>query len=350
MKLSVCYIVRNEAKVLERSLKSILAVADEIIVVDTGSTDETKAIALRYTANVFDFAWADDFSLARNVSFAHATGNYVMWMDADDVLFPQDAQILCKAKGRLGAADVWMLPYRLQRNGKTETEFLRERILKNDGTFVWQGVVHEVIVPHGKVCCLKAAVSHCKEEAPYSTRNLHLYEKALQKQPLNARDTFYYARELYFHGYYETALERFQAFLRSDGWVENKIQACLDSYRCYLALGREEEALSALCYAFALDVPHAEVCCALGYHFQARAQYRASNEWFLRATRCSKKHERGAFVSPQCYDYLPWLEMCVNYARLGDVLRAKRCNDRALKANPTSAAALGNKRILEELR
>ena len=131
MKLSVCYIVRNEAKVLERSLKSILAVADEIIVVDTGSTDETKAIALRYTANVFDFAWADDFSLARNVSFAHATGNYVMWMDADDVLFPQDAQILCKAKGRLGAADVWMLPYRLQRNGKTETEFLRERILKS---------------------------------------------------------------------------------------------------------------------------------------------------------------------------------------------------------------------------
>ena len=82
--LSVCMIVKNEAHQLATALANFKPFADEIVVVDTGSTDATKAVAHRFTAQVSDFPWCDDFSAARNVSLERAHGDYVLWMDADD--------------------------------------------------------------------------------------------------------------------------------------------------------------------------------------------------------------------------------------------------------------------------
>ncbi len=79
-------IVKNEEAVLARALKTAKIYADEIIVVDTGSTDKTVNVALSFTPNVFYFSWRDDFSAARNFAFEAATGDYVMWLDADDVI------------------------------------------------------------------------------------------------------------------------------------------------------------------------------------------------------------------------------------------------------------------------
>jgi glycosyltransferase involved in cell wall biosynthesis len=84
--LSVCMIVKDEANHMEEALANFQAFADEIIVVDTGSSDETKAIAYRFTPFVFDFEWCDDFSAARNYSLAMAHGRYILWLDADDRL------------------------------------------------------------------------------------------------------------------------------------------------------------------------------------------------------------------------------------------------------------------------
>ena len=85
MTLSVCMIVRDEAQVIARSVNCALSVADEVIVVDTGSADDTRKIALSLGAKVYDFEWTDDFSAARNFSFSLASGDYIMWLDADDV-------------------------------------------------------------------------------------------------------------------------------------------------------------------------------------------------------------------------------------------------------------------------
>jgi len=84
VKLSVCYMVKNEAENLPISLASIKDAADEIIVVDTGSTDNTKAIALEYGAQVFDFPWQDDFSAPRNFAIEHAKGVWILFLDADE--------------------------------------------------------------------------------------------------------------------------------------------------------------------------------------------------------------------------------------------------------------------------
>ena len=84
--LSLCMIVRNEEQALPKCLESVKGLVDELIVVDTGSTDATVDIAKRFGAKVYTFAWIDDFSAARNVSLKYATGDWILWLDADDVL------------------------------------------------------------------------------------------------------------------------------------------------------------------------------------------------------------------------------------------------------------------------
>jgi len=84
--ISLCMIVKNEEAVLDRCLSSIADLMDEIIIVDTGSTDRTKEIASRYTNQIYDFPWQNDFSAARNFSFSKATMDYIYTADADEVL------------------------------------------------------------------------------------------------------------------------------------------------------------------------------------------------------------------------------------------------------------------------
>ena len=113
--ISLCMIVKNEEAVLARCLDSVKEVVDEIVIVDTGSTDKTKEIAAQYTGLVYDFAWDDNFSAARNASFARATKDYILWLDADDVLLPADRQMLGQLKQTLPCdIDVVMMRYKIQ--------------------------------------------------------------------------------------------------------------------------------------------------------------------------------------------------------------------------------------------
>ena len=90
MKISVCYIVKNEEKNLPLSLETMKDIADELIVADTGSSDRTRQIAAAAGARVLDFAWRDDFAAARNFALRHAMGEWVVFPDADEgFLYPE---------------------------------------------------------------------------------------------------------------------------------------------------------------------------------------------------------------------------------------------------------------------
>lgn len=92
LKLSLCMIVKNEQEDLSRCLDAIKKFVDEIVLVDTGSTDKTKEIAKKYTQKVFDFKWKNDFAAARNESLKHATGDWILCLDADEIVSPEDLQ------------------------------------------------------------------------------------------------------------------------------------------------------------------------------------------------------------------------------------------------------------------
>src|SRR5690625_3830804 len=90
MTVSLCMIVKDEEQTIARCLQSVAHFVDEIVIVDTGSSDGTKAICRRFTDRLLDFPWIDDFSAARNFSFSKATKDFILWLDADDVISEAD--------------------------------------------------------------------------------------------------------------------------------------------------------------------------------------------------------------------------------------------------------------------
>ena len=168
-------IVKDEEDVLERALSSIKDIADEIIIVDTGSTDMTKEIAAKFTDKIFDFEWCDDFSKARNYSFSKATQDYCMWLDADDDLLEADQKELMKLKETLSPeTSVVMMRYNtgFDNDGKPTFTYYRERLLRREDQFYWEGFVHEVISPRGKMEYSEIAITHRKIKAGNPLRNI----------------------------------------------------------------------------------------------------------------------------------------------------------------------------------
>ncbi|MBI2657731.1 glycosyltransferase [Candidatus Woesearchaeota archaeon] len=94
--ISLCMIAKNEEKYLEQCLDSVKDLADEIIIVDTGSTDKTKEIAKKFNAKIIDFKWIDDFSAARNESLKHATKDWILVLDADEAIDKEDLEKIKK--------------------------------------------------------------------------------------------------------------------------------------------------------------------------------------------------------------------------------------------------------------
>lgn len=345
--ISLCMIVKDEEAVLARCLDSAAGIADEVIIVDTGSSDRTKEIAARY-GRALDYAWQDDFAAARNFSFAQATQDFILWLDADDVIESQDKTRFLQLKQELDdTIDVVMLPYHtaFDERGHPAYTYYRERLLRRAAGFRWKGAVHECIAPCGNIRYGDAAVSHHKEKTLDSDRNLRIYEGMLARgERLDARGQFYYARELMMHQKYTQAIAAFETFLqRTDGWVENQIEACRNLADCFLALGQRDPARQALVRSFVMDHPRGETCCALAALDMEDGRLEQARFWYETALRTPYAEQNGAFVKPMCYGYVPCLGLCVCCDRLGRHAEAAEWNERAAVYWPDSPAVAYNR-------
>lgn len=146
MNISVCIIVKNEQNNIEHCLKCLTPYMPEIIVVDTGSTDNTKAIASQYTDRVYDFPWINDFAAAKNFAISKATNSYVMVLDSDEFIESLDIQKLQEELqkhpyqvGRIFRRNVF------ERNGiqQENTEWIN-RIFSKE-LFHYEGCIHEQV-------------------------------------------------------------------------------------------------------------------------------------------------------------------------------------------------------------
>lgn len=350
--ISLCMIVRNEEDVLARCLDSVRELVDEIVLVDTGSTDGTKAIAARYTDRIYDFEWIDDFSAARNYSFSKAVMEFQMWLDADDVMEEGDRNDFIQLKSELESeTDVVMLPYHVafDQEGKPTMTYYRERLLRRSRSFTWQGAVHEVITPVGAIRYGTAAVCHRKLRPSDPDRNLKIYETIKEREGItDPRSQFYYGRELYYHKRYEEAAAVFQMFLlEGRGWLENTIEACLNLSQCLENLGNRDGALMALFQSFRYDEPRPELCCAIGNWFlkEAGSDTRLLKQavyWYSRATEGEENPKNGGFINPDCSGFIPDIQLCVCYDRMGDRENALKYHRLAGQKKPTHPSVLLN--------
>jgi glycosyltransferase involved in cell wall biosynthesis len=202
--LSLAMIVKNEAENLPRLAESVRGCYDEWVIVDTGSTDNTKEIARSLGAVVYDFTWVDDFSAARNFAFSKITSDYGFWLDGDDVLHNREAFIDFK-NNSMKYFDYVLAKYNyaLDKDGKPIVSFARERIFKMSTKPEWNYFVHEGVKPPAGArmhYCTNWAINHLRTDEDMKkdkSRNLNIFEVKKKEGKLDGRLTFYYGKELY---------------------------------------------------------------------------------------------------------------------------------------------------------
>lgn len=270
--LSLCMIVKNEEEMLGGCLEFVKDWVDEMIVVDTGSTDRTKEIALEHGAQVYDFEWIEDFAAARNFSKSKATSDYVLALDADERLNPGDGELLRESLNKVDPnfkVIFMILSNAVSRhssmadvmNGKNRqgSPVLLPRILKNVEGNDWKGAIHETPgLTNGRFGRIDANIIHLGGDLEWrstrhkSERNLDML---LQRRDASGEHTplfwSYLASEFYHAGRKAEFLEALEK-----GWlglkeaIGNKVITNNGMISVYPSLllqqGRVSEGLEAL--------------------------------------------------------------------------------------------------------
>jgi glycosyltransferase involved in cell wall biosynthesis len=346
-------IVKNEEDVLARCLNSIKDIVDEIIIVDTGSTDQTKEIAKEFTGNIYDFKWIQDFSAARNFAFSKASQDFILWLDADDVLLEENHESFLRLKEELNPEiDTVMLKYNVgfDEEGNVTFSFYRERLVRRADNFKWVEPVHEYIQTSGNTILRDIPITHKKIHAS-TDRNLAIYESMQKKRKhFSTRGLYYYAKELLDHQKYVEAIQKYQKFLdRSDGWVEDKINACFSLSICYQFTNQNNKILQILYQSFEFDTPRAEICCRIANHFQELQQYKQAIFWYETATKLEQPKDNRGFILHDYWGFIPNIQLCVCYDKLGKLEEAMKYNEKAASFKPNSPAVIYNRNYFSNI-
>ncbi|PZU88082.1 MAG: glycosyl transferase [Chryseobacterium sp.] len=354
MKISLCLIVKNEEEVLARCLESARDFADEIIVVDTGSTDKTKEIAKQFTDKIYDFEWINDFSAARNFAFSKATMDYQMWLDADDVVPEKSVKQINELKGTLNDdVEIVTMKYVLSidQNDKPTFHSTRERLFKRSKNYEWIDPVHECIPLIGNLHYTDIEIWHKKTKLEVlSTRNIDIYRNLENRgEKFSPRQLYYYARELREHNETGKAIIYYEKFLETGlGWVEDNIAACHQLAVDYNNIGAKEKVLPILLKTFEYDTPRPEICCQLGYYYKDAENYGQAFKWFDLATKLPKADYIG-FTFSDYSGYIPNIEACVCLSHLGNYHQANEYNERAALARPDCPYVKQNREYLKAM-
>ena len=209
-------IVKNEKAFLEECLLSVQGLVDEIVIVDTGSSDKTKEIALKFGAMVYDFEWCDDFSLARNESLKYATGDWILVLDADEVIAKEDFGTLKNAinnKKFLGYSlihrnytnDQRASEWRSNKNDNYRESLVADgwweaniiRLFINEKQVKFEGLVHETVDEAlsslGEISFLEVPIHHYgKLDITKLKEKYKLYEKIGKKKLIDDNFNSYY--------------------------------------------------------------------------------------------------------------------------------------------------------------
>lgn len=288
--ISLCMIVKNEEKVLARCLDSVRGLMDEIIVVDTGSTDRTREIAAEYTDRVYEFAWTDDFAAARNFAFSKAGMDYIYSADADEVLDKENRERLRILKETLlPEVEIVQMKYGNQLQNNTVYNFdeeYRPKLFKRVRRFVWEEAIHETVRTQPVIYDSDVVITHLPETV-HAGRDFRAFQKSLAKgQTLSARLHGIYARELFIVGKKEDFLEAAPFFEQSAADVsrggDETVQACLVAAR---AARLRKDDLCFFKYIIKVIAGNecSEGCFELGEFYLDREDYEEAAVWFYNA-------------------------------------------------------------------
>lgn len=321
--VSLCMIVKNEEQILKRCLDSLAGLMDEIIIVDTGSTDATKEIAAKYTDKVYDFVWIDDFSAARNFAFSKAGMEYIYSADADEMLDEKNRAAFLQLKQTLlPEIEIVQMYYANQLSHGTIYNFdkeLRPKLFKRNRTFWWQGAIHEQIAITPVIYDSEIEICHMPQNS-HKDRDLAAFERLTRAgEILDKRLHNIYAKELFISGEEKDFLAA-RAFFQASctdsmrGDEELKEAACVAARAARLA-GDVADFFKYAMKVVACD-GCAEICCELGEYYRQIEDYDEAVVWFYNAA-----YETECILSVRSGREIPLKGLADCYRALGNAVQ-----------------------------
>ncbi len=230
MKLSACLITKNEERCLARGIESMKDIIDELIVVDTGSTDSTVEIAESFGAKIFHFQWIDDFAAARNYAIEQATGDWILFLDADQwFCTPGDARNLKQYLINLKLPNAYALALRELNVDRREPTVVKEqimtcRVFRNIPACRYRRPIHEQITkPAGMLLVYDEELEVALFHDGYSLdiieekilRNNEILYRMLEENPHDVISHYYLGDALCTLGQWEKALSHLMEYIKS---------------------------------------------------------------------------------------------------------------------------------------
>lgn len=377
--VSLCIIVKNEP-FLEKCLLSVRDYVEEVVIVDTGSTDNTPEIAKKYS-NIFktftgcndpQTGLIEDFSLAREYSFSLATQPWVMWCDADDIIegcknLNSIIEDFNKNKPQNLDAISYLFPYEYAYNdvGQCVLQHYRERLFSNKNCFRWVNPVHEVMVPKEN---LKIALQsredlvfkHQRQYSPKlqeSGRNLRILKKHYEKiVDADARQLYYLGLECCNSGLIDESIRHLTKYIEISGWEDERVMACLKLVDIYLALDKLDDGLRWAFKAIEIKEDWSEGYLSLAKLFYLLAMRGGPSEirnwqkcvYFAKTGLALPPTKTLLFINPldrEC-EIHKYLNMAYN--KLGDVQKALESVVIGMKKQPDDPYFITNKKLYED--
>ena len=317
--ISLCMIVKNEEKILRRCLDSIKGLMDEIIIVDTGSTDNTRKIAEQYTEKVYDFEWIHDFSAARNFAFSKASCDYIYSADADEVVDKENYERFRQLKETLlPEIEIVQMYYGNQLSFGTIYNFdreLRPKLFKRLRTFVWEESIHEAVRICPVIYDSEITITHLPENS-HAGRDLEAFRRQTQEeQRLSARLQNIYAKELFISGADEDFLKAEEYFTREADTDDLSMEQLKEAVCVIVKAARlRKDYLKMYRYAMK-DIASegvSEVCFELGEYYYEAGIYEEAAMWYYNAF-----HETESILNIHCSGDLPLMRLSLCYVKLG---------------------------------
>jgi glycosyltransferase involved in cell wall biosynthesis len=339
---SLAMIVKDEEQTLGRVLDDAAAICDELIVVDTGSTDATVKVATDHGARIFDFEWVDDFAAARNSAFDRCAGDWILWLDADDHIPPPAQEAFLRLKDELvdiAEVDGVMIPYhRVFSEHDPDVctfSFDRERVLRRRAGLRWAGAVHEVIGLERLIRWPDAFVEHRPTPDSWDRkkdRNLLILQSAVAAGDRSPRTLFYLGNELRDHQRWAESLSVHRDYIKVSDVPWEKYDALISMARCEEALKHDQKKLQLLLSAVTLDSTRAEAFMRLGIHHYDSREWSQAIPFFAAASVLERP--AAGFIDDTAYTWAPWDYLSICHSELGryeealtETLRALRGSD-----------------------
>ena len=290
--VSLCMIVKNEEAVLSRCLDSLRGLMDEMIIVDTGSVDRTKEIVGRYTDRIYDYAWTDDFSQARNYALSFASCDYIYCADADEVLDEENRHKFLQLKETLlPEIEIVQMLYSGQYDSNTVYNFneeYRPKLFKRLRTFQFMDPVHETLRLDPVVYDSEIRIFH-KPHSLHTDRDVRIFEQnygSSNTPVIPFRLMKMYAKELFISGsdaHFTGAIPVFMRVLEKDSCSKEEIlyASCVLA-RAYRLLGDTAHFFQYAMKA-ALSDSCSEICMELGQFYEACGDLNEAHIWYYNA-------------------------------------------------------------------